>query len=109
MTILSRKNFILLFTDDSLLMANDVTELQVMLNRLSIYCKKWSVTVNINKTKVMLYKSSNQPVHVEGLYDGSVLENVRNLIYLSVDISCTRKYYQAQKHLSEQAYKALYF
>ena len=33
------QKFKLLFADDTLLMANDVTELQTMQNILSIYCK----------------------------------------------------------------------
>ena len=81
------QKFIPLFADDTLLMANDVTELQTMLNRLSIYCKKkWNTTVNINKTKVMLFKSWNRPKQFEVLYDGSVLEMLETL-YTSVLIS----------------------
>lgn len=79
-----------------------------MLNQLSVYCKKWNITVNVNKTKVMLFKTSNRPENFEILYEGSVLENVRNFIYLGVNISSNGKFYQAQKHLSEQASKALF-
>ena len=107
-TIEDFQKFILLFAEDTFLMANDVIELQTMLNRLSVYCKKWNITVNVNKTKVMLFKSSSRPEQFEILYDGSVLENVRNFIYLGVNISCTGIFYQAQKHLSEQASKAFY-
>ena len=54
----------------------------------------------------MLFKSSSRLEQFEVLYDGSVLENVRNFIYLGVNISCTGISYQAQKHLSEQTSKA---
>ena len=36
----------------------------------------------INEAKVMLFKSSSRPEHIEVLYDCSVLENGINFIYL---------------------------
>ena len=102
------QKFILLFADDTLLLASTVDELQILLNKLSTYCKKWNITVNINKTKVMLFKASNRPEQFELFYDGSIIETVRNFIYLGVNVSCNGKFFNAQKHLSEQASKALY-
>ena len=34
------QKFILLFADDTLLIANTVSELQSLLNKMSVYCKK---------------------------------------------------------------------
>ena len=39
------QKFILLFADDTLLLANT---LQLLLNKLKVYCKKWNITVHIN-------------------------------------------------------------
>ena len=50
------QKFILLFADDTLLLAESPTELQYMLNKLCTYCKRWTITVNTAKTKVMLFK-----------------------------------------------------
>ncbi|MEW8545044.1 MAG: reverse transcriptase family protein [Candidatus Thiodiazotropha sp.] len=102
------QKFILLFADDTLLLAEELDELQNMLNQLSVYCKKWNITVNVNKTKVMLFKCSNRPENFEVLYEGSSLENVSNFLYLGVNVASNGKFYQAQKHLSEQASKALF-
>ena len=44
------QKFILLFADDTLLMADSHSELQILLNKLYIYCKKWNLTVNTGKT-----------------------------------------------------------
>ena len=101
------QNFILLFADDTLLLANTVAELQLLLNKLKVYCKKWNIAVNINKTKAMLFKCSNRPEQFELFYDGLIIEAVRNFIYLGVNVSCNGKCFNAQKHLSEQASKAL--
>ena len=42
---------ILLFADDTLLLAKTHAELQHMLNKLCIYCKKWNITVNTDKIR----------------------------------------------------------
>ena len=55
------------------------------------------------KTKLMLFKCSNRPENIEVLYDGSILQNVRNFIHLGVNVSCNVILFQAQKHLAEQA------
>ena len=101
------QKFILLFADDTLLLAETHAELQHMLNKLCIYCKKWNITVNTDKTKVMLFKLSTRPEQLN-IFDDTLLESVRNFIYLGVNISSNGKFFQAQKHLSEQASKALF-
>ena len=102
------QKFILLFADDTLLLAESPTELQYMLNKLCTYCKRWNITVNTAKTKVMLFKSSNRPEQLDMYFDEILLENVRQFIYLGVNISSNGKFLQAQKHLAEQASKALF-
>ena len=42
------QKFVLLFTDDSLLLAESCMDL---LNKLNIYCKTWNITVNTDKLK----------------------------------------------------------
>ena len=44
------QKFVLLFADDTLLLAESHSELQILLNKLYIYCKKWNLTVNTSKT-----------------------------------------------------------
>ena len=79
-----------------------------MLNKLCIYCKKWNITVNTDKTMVMLFKLSTRPEQLNIYFDETLLESVGNFIYLGVNISSNGKFFQAQKHLSEQASKALF-
>ena len=99
---------ILLFADDTLLLAESHSELQILLNKLYIYCKKWNLTVNTGKTKVMLFKLTNRYEHFNIFYNDEPLEIVKTFIYLGVNVSSNGKFYQAQKHLSEQALKALF-
>ena len=50
------KMFMLLYADDIVLFGNSAEQLQDSLNLLSTYCQRWKLTVNINKTKVMVFR-----------------------------------------------------
>ena len=79
-----------------------------MLNKLCIYCKKWNIIVNTDKTKIMVFKLSLRPISLNIYFDEILLESVNNFIYLGVNVSSNGKFFQAQKHLSEQATKAMF-
>ena len=80
------QKFILLFADDTLLLAETENELQYMLNKLCIYCKKWNIIVNTDKTKIMVFKLSLRPIPLNIYFDEILLESV-NFIYLGVNVS----------------------
>jgi len=48
--------FLLLFADDAVLVSESKDGLQNSLNSLYSYCQKWNLTVNIEKTKVMIFR-----------------------------------------------------
>ena len=45
-----------MFADDMILLSTSIEGLQEGLNNLSDYCKKWGLTVNISKTKIMIFR-----------------------------------------------------
>ena len=90
------QKFILLFADDTILMSDSLQELQILLNKLSEYCKKWNIKVNIGKTKVMVCRCSNRPEHIDVYYDNERLEVVDTFIYLGVNLSSNASFYKAQ-------------
>ena len=49
------KLFLLLYADDIVIFANNSEQLQGSLNLLSDYCSRWKLTVNVDKTKVMVF------------------------------------------------------
>lgn len=102
------QKFVLLFADDTLLLAETLPDLQNLLNKLSTYCEKWNITVNTDKTKVLVFKRSNRPEDFDIFYGNVRLDVVRNFIYLGVNVTSNGNFSHAQKHLSEQASKALY-
>ena len=48
--------FLLLFADDTVLFSYTVEGLQILLDKLSMYCEKWNVTVNVDKTVAVAFK-----------------------------------------------------
>ena len=50
------KMFILLYADDIVIFANSAEELPQSLDVLLNYCYRWKLTVNVSKTKVMVFR-----------------------------------------------------
>ena len=49
------KIFIMLYVDDTILLAESAEDLQVQINAFGEYCDNWKMKVNVNKTKIMVY------------------------------------------------------
>lgn len=49
------KLFVLLYADDTIVMAESEPELQAALNAVKEYCDLWKLTVNLKKTKVLIF------------------------------------------------------
>jgi len=43
---------------DAVLLSEDAQGLQQMLDSLHVYCNKWSLTVNVDKTKILVFHES---------------------------------------------------
>ena len=100
------KMFMLLYVDDIVLFENSAEQLQDSLNLLSTYCQRWKLTVNINKTKVMVFrKGGTLPRNLTFLYNGNQLEIVRNFKYLGIIFMAGGSFSETQNTLSGQAQK----
>ena len=47
----------LIYADDLLILSNNSKGLQNAINKLHSYCSKWALEVNIQKTKVIIFKN----------------------------------------------------
>merc|ERR1712055_732350 len=50
------KLYILLYTDDTIVMAENPRDLQEALNAVSYYCELWKLKINVNKTKIIRFE-----------------------------------------------------
>ena len=49
------KIFVMLYANDTILLAESAEDLQVQLNAFGEYCDNWKMKVNVNKTKIMVF------------------------------------------------------
>ena len=71
------------------------------------YCNQWKLTVNVDKTKVMVFSKGPTPKNVFYFHD-NVIESVKEFKYLGIIFSRSGSFCKAKKHLYEQAQKAMY-
>ena len=65
------KLYILLYADDTVILAESAVELQSALNAMFLYCKSWDLEVNPVKTKITIF-SNRKPSDVpKFIYNGS--------------------------------------
>ena len=99
---------LLMYADDVVLFANNAQSLQDEIDLLYKYCEKWKLRINVNKTKVCVFRKGTRLPRAQWKY-GEVTLNVTNKIpYLGITISSNGIFTITQKVLSEQASKAAF-
>ena len=79
------KLFLLMYADDIVIFANSAEELQSCLNILSEYCSRQKLSVNRDKTKVVVFRKGGRlPGTLAFYYDGHQLEIVNKYTYLGI-------------------------
>lgn len=93
-----------MYADDMIIFSGSVIGLQVMLDTLLLYTCKWSLTVNISKTKIMVFRNGGF-VKDEKIwyYDGNAIDIVDEFCYLGVLLNFNDEFAKAQRHLAEQS------
>ena len=74
------------WADDLMIASLSSEGLQLCLNKLSRYCKKWGLEVNVEKTKTMTFSkrfTQTEPVYL----NGTEIESVKTMNYLGFEIS----------------------
>ena len=91
---------ILLYADDIVLLCDSAIGLQKMIDVLYGYCQKWSLSVNLSKSKVLIFRRSpriSQTLRWNyGLEDIEIVNSYR---YLGVDINYNLSF---KKHLENK-------
>ncbi len=96
----------LLYADDIIIFADSAEGLQNGLNILSDYCQKWKLTVNKEKTKIMVFRKGGRlPNEILQTHE---LEITSHFSYLGIVFSTGGSFSQAQTTLSGQARTAIY-
>ena len=82
----------ILWADDLILLAESVEELQILLNNVSDYCKRWQLLVNLSKSKIMIINGKQQ--NSIFMYNDTPLEIIHKYKYLGVIFSDGTNHFQ---------------
>ena len=99
--------FFILYADDQVLFTTTPESLQHLLNDVQNYCDTFSLKININKTKVMIFEKGRPTTYDFFLYDKK-LEVVSSFKYLGIYFFKNGDWHRTQKCITEHASKALY-
>jgi hypothetical protein len=100
--------FVLLYADDTVLFAESPDALQTLLVTLERYCNDWGITVNIDKSKVIVFRRGNRNVDVSMLYNNQPLEVVNSFVYLGVALFSNGNWNHTQLRACELGSRALF-
>ena len=101
--------FLIMYADDMVLLAETPEGLQKMIDSLSSYTEKWDLILNINKTKIVVFRNGGKLRDNEKWsYNGCQLDIVDEFNYLGILFFYNGKFSRTQKRAAEQGRKALF-
>jgi hypothetical protein len=99
---------ILLYADDVVLLSDNAYDLQYMLDVLHDWCTKWRMTINADKTSVMIFQNNNSPLgNINFTFGNTQLEIVKSYKYLGLELNEHHNWNKTVEKLAQSAGRAL--
>jgi hypothetical protein len=102
------KLFVIMYANDTALVAKSASNLQNRLNLFQEYCINWKLKVNIDKTKIMISFKGTLPINIHFKYGDKEFEIVKDFLYLGIKFSRSGSFSNAKKELVNMGTKAIY-
>ena len=102
------KLYLLLYADDTVILAESPEQLQNALDGLLEYCNRWKLTVNTAKTKTVVFSRGKKWKYPEFTFEGSKVELVFEYVYLGVKFSFNGQNTHSCKYAIEKGSKAMF-
>ena len=67
--------YLLLFADDAVIISESADGLQSSMNNLLAYCTKWNITVNVDKTKIVIFHKGRLKKGYNWVYNNNSLKS----------------------------------
>ena len=98
--------FILLYADDTVLLATSVKQFRKILSEYGNYCKLWNIDININKSKLMIFGRHRK----ENKYyiNDIEIEVVKEYRYLGITFTKNKRFVQTIKENAAKGKRAMY-
>ena len=100
--------FLLLYADDTAILAETPEHLQTALDKLDEYCSSWGLQVNVDKTKVVIFSRGKVRNIPSFSLNNMSVEVVFDYVYLGVLFNFNNKFIKAQKRLSLAGNRAMF-
>ena len=99
----------LMFADDVVLLSETASGLQNCINQMSNYCSMWQLSVNISKTKVVIFNKGGHRISrfTFSLHDETI-EIAQSYTYLGIVFASSGSFKQACNALTDKAKKAFF-
>ena len=102
------KIFCLLYADDTIILAESPPQLLKALDALNLYCNKWGLKVNVDKTKVMIFSKGKVTKYKSFKFGAHNIEVVYDYVYLGTKFNHNGRFYVAMAKQKFKADKAKY-
>lgn len=104
------KLYVLLYADDTVILAESHIELLSALNAMYLYCKTWKLEVNASKTKIAIFRkrSCKDIVNPVFTFNGEVIDIEDDFTYLGIVFMSNGSFCKNKSKLVNQGRKALY-
>ena len=102
------KLFSLLYADDTIILADSEKSLQIGLNAIHDYCDVWSLKVNVDKTKIVIFSRGKVRKYGTFKFGDSEVQVVDDYIYLGTTFNYRNDFKKAQIKQINQARRAMY-
>ena len=96
-----------LYADDLVLISSSAKGLQTSLNKLSHYAARKHLTINIKKSKTMIFKPTGKYIKEEFNINKMTIEPVKSFCYLGFEVKPSGTVKHAMNTLYDKANKAL--
>ena len=103
------KLLVLMYADDTILIADSAKKLKQAIHSMESYCDKWQLNVNKAKTKIMIFSKVKAKTHkYKFTHEDTELEIVDNYKYLGLTLAHNGSFKLAITSLCTQASRAMY-
>ena len=100
--------YVLLYADDTLILAETAAQLQLALNALHEYCSKWMLHINRDKTKVVIFAKGKVRVFPIFSLGDENIQVTDDYIYLGVTFNYNGNFQKAIKTRVNAARRAMF-
>ena len=100
--------YVLLYADDTIILAESAPDLQNALSGLHDYCDKWELKVNLTKTKIVIFARGKVKKYPIFKFGDKQVEVTEDYVYLGVTFNYNGSFRKAMEKQIMQARKAMY-